>query len=55
MNWILGLFFVLIVIFLMNNYFKKKRIAKLKIYFLENWGKPKNEGVLQLLCDWEVF
>ncbi len=43
MNWILGLFFVLIVIFLMNNYFKKKRIAKLKIYFLENWGKPKNE------------
>ena len=43
MNWILGLFFVLIVIFLMNKYFKKKRIAKLKIYFLENWGKPKNE------------
>lgn len=43
MNWILGLFFVLIVIFLMNNYFKKKRIAKLKLYFLENWGKPKNK------------
>ena len=55
MNWILGLFFVLIVIFLMNNYFKKKRIAKLKIYFLENWGNPKNKGYFNFFVIGKYF
>lgn len=43
MNWILGLLFVLVIIYLISNYNKKKKLARLKKVFIENWGKPKNE------------
>ena len=41
MNWILGILFVLIVIFIYSNYARKKRVTKLKKWFTEDWGKPK--------------
>lgn len=44
MNWILGLLFILIVIFLYNNYSNKKKLTKLKKRFIENWGKPKSNN-----------
>jgi len=43
MNWFLGLLFILIIIFLIQNYNKKKSLAKLEKGFIENWGKPKLE------------
>ncbi len=43
MNWILGLLFVMIVIYLMNNHYKKKRLKNLKQQFIKNWGKPKKD------------
>ncbi|MDY7395078.1 DNA mismatch repair protein MutS [Aureibaculum sp. 2210JD6-5] len=43
MNWLLGLLFILIIIYLINNYNKKKRLSRLKKGFIENWGKPKSE------------
>ncbi|MBJ2175588.1 DNA mismatch repair protein MutS [Aureibaculum sp. A20] len=42
MNWILATLFILIVIYLVSNYNRKKRLAKLKKYFIDNWGKPKS-------------
>ena len=39
MNWILGLLFILIVIFLINNYTKKKKLKFLKKKLIEKWGK----------------
>jgi len=41
MNWILGITSVLVLIFLVNNYSRKKRLKKLKIKLLKNWGKQK--------------
>lgn len=41
MNWILGITSVLVLIFLVNNYYKKKRFKNLKITLLKNWGKQK--------------
>ena len=41
MSWILGVLLGLIIIFLINNYSKKKRQEKLKNHLLENWGKQK--------------
>lgn len=43
MNWILGLLFFLISIFLYNNYSKKKKKAKLLDWLNNNWGKPKED------------
>ncbi|MCF6214162.1 MAG: DNA mismatch repair protein MutS [Flavobacteriaceae bacterium] len=43
MNWILGLLFILIVVFLINNYSRKKKILKFKNYLIDNWGRPKSE------------
>ncbi|PCH54344.1 MAG: DNA mismatch repair protein MutS [Flavobacteriaceae bacterium] len=43
MNWILGITFILVLIFLIKNYYGKKRIDKLRVYFLKNWGKPKEK------------
>ncbi|MET2984147.1 MutS-related protein [Aureibaculum conchae] len=43
MNWLLGLLFILIILFLISNYNKKKRLASLRKRLLENWGKPKSE------------
>ncbi len=42
MNWILGVCFILVLIFLVNNYSKKKKLFKLKNELLSNWGKPKD-------------
>lgn len=41
MNWILGLVFISIIIFLINNYSKKKKLEQLKKRLIENWGKTK--------------
>ena len=41
MNWILGVTSVLVLIFLVNNYYRKKRFKNLKVHLLENWGKQK--------------
>ncbi len=41
MNWILGLVFILIIMFLINNYSNKKKLENLKKSLTEKWGKPK--------------
>ena len=41
MNWILGITSVLVLIFLVNNYYKKKRFRNLKLTLLKKWGKQK--------------
>ncbi|WP_339663038.1 DNA mismatch repair protein MutS [uncultured Polaribacter sp.] len=44
MNYILGVLFILILIFLINNYLKKNALKKLKKQLTENWGlKTKKE------------
>lgn len=44
MNWIIGVAFFLILLFLANNYYRKKRLKKLKADLLKNWGKTKEKG-----------
>jgi hypothetical protein len=39
MNYILGVLFILIVLFLINNFLKKKRLRKTRKKLEENWGK----------------
>ena len=39
MNWILGLLSVLIIIFLVNNFSRKKRLKKLKERLIDQWGR----------------
>lgn len=41
MNWILGVCLILVLIFLINNYLKKRQLLKLKHRLLSNWGQPK--------------
>ena len=41
MNWILGITTVLVLIFLVKNYHSKKRFKNLKVTFLKNWGRKK--------------
>lgn len=41
MNWILGITSVLVLIFLVNNYYRKKKFKNLKVTLLKNWGKQK--------------
>ncbi|SDS02938.1 MutS domain V [Polaribacter sp. KT25b] len=44
MNYILGVLFILVVIFLINNYLKKKKLKKYRKQLFENWGnKTKKE------------
>ncbi|MBG7628883.1 MAG: DNA mismatch repair protein MutS [Bacteroidetes bacterium] len=43
MNWILGLFFIIIIAFLATNYSRKKKTASLKKWLFEHWGKSKKE------------
>lgn len=43
MNWILGVIFILVVIYLITRYQEKKRIEKLKQELIKNWGKPKQK------------
>lgn len=39
MNYILGVLFILIALFLRNNFLKKKRLRKTRKKLAENWGK----------------
>jgi MutS-like protein len=41
MNWILVIIFILVLVSLINNYSKKKRLKKLQKNLLNHWGKPK--------------
>lgn len=41
MNWFLGIIAVLVLIFLINNYYRKKRFKDLKVTLQKNWGKQK--------------
>jgi len=43
MNWILGIIFILVLVLLINNYSRKKRLKKLRETLIENWGKPKRK------------
>lgn len=43
MNWILGLLFTLILIFIIFNQSRKKRFKNLKETLLKNWGKSKEK------------
>jgi DNA mismatch repair ATPase MutS len=41
MNWFFGIVFILVLLYLINNYYNKKRFKKLKQNLQDNWGKPK--------------
>jgi len=41
MNWFFAILSLLVLLYLINNYYNKKRFKKLKEKFKENWGKPK--------------
>lgn len=41
MNWVFGLLILLVIIFLFNNYYKRRKSIKLKQTLIDNWGKPK--------------
>jgi len=43
MNWILGLILVLIVVYVIDLQFKKRKIKNTRKVLEENWGKPKKE------------
>lgn len=43
MNWILGLILVLIVVYIIDLQFKKRKIKNTRKVLEENWGKPKKE------------
>ena len=44
MNYILGTLFLLTLIFLINNFMRKKRLRKKRAYLNENWGKQKKDN-----------
>lgn len=41
LHWIIGILIILILIFLWNNFSKKKRLRKFKKQLISSWGKPK--------------
>ena len=41
MNWILGVVFIIIIFYIINNFSRKKRLKKLKEQLIKNWGKQK--------------
>lgn len=43
MNWILGLFLVLIIVYLIDIQIKKRRIKRTRKTLINNWGKPKKQ------------
>lgn len=43
MNWILGIIFILVLVLLINNFSRKKRLKKLRVHLLKNWGKQKEK------------
>jgi len=49
MNWILGLFFIIIIAFLATNYSRKKKTASLKKWLFEHWGKSKKKITLTFM------
>ncbi len=44
MNWVLGISAVFIVLYLIGNFNYKKRLKKLKLKLLDNWGKPQKSN-----------
>ena len=44
MNWILGLFLVLIVVYLVDIQVKKRKTKSTRKTLKENWGKAKTEA-----------
>ena len=44
MNYFLGVAFILISLFLIDNFVKKRRLKKFKAKLLKNWGKEKKEN-----------
>ena len=44
MNWILGLLSILIIIYLVNSFYRKKRLKSLKLRLIERWGKKSTES-----------
>ncbi|PCI06318.1 MAG: DNA mismatch repair protein MutS [Flavobacteriaceae bacterium] len=43
MNWVLGIVFILVSIFLMAQYHRKKRRKNFRDSLVKNWGKPKKD------------
>ena len=43
MNWVLGVIIILILLFLISNYRKKKFLVKIKNELINNWGKLKKQ------------
>lgn len=43
MNWIIGAFFIVVILWILNNYYKKKRANQLRETLFKNWGKPKEK------------
>lgn len=41
MNWILGIIFILVLMYLINNYSQKKSLKNLRENLLDKWGKQK--------------
>lgn len=44
MNYILGVLFILVVLFLIKNYLKKKRLRKARKQLVKNWGLQTKEA-----------
>lgn len=44
MNYFLGVAFILILLFLIRNFIKKRNLKKFKTTLLKNWGKEKKEN-----------
>jgi len=43
MNWVLGIVFILVSIFLIAHYYRKKRTKKFRASLVKSWGKPKTD------------
>ena len=43
MNYFLGFLFILILLFLIHNFSKKRKLKKYKEYLHTNWGKEKKK------------
>ncbi len=44
MNWILGISAILITLYLIGNYNYKRRVKKMKLKLIDNWGELKKES-----------
>jgi DNA mismatch repair ATPase MutS len=55
MNYIIILLALFIIAFLWKNYSRKQKLKQLKIYLVENWGKPKNKDYFNFFNIKEYF